>query len=125
MSTLSVGTIQSNTTEPPVIKNSSGIEKAKICVRAFVNFDAQNSNAERSNFNVSTIGDNGTGNFTINFTNAMADTNYQVYSKANIGNDFSFSGGHNLSTGSFTLVTRQTRTSNSADFSETACIVIS
>ena len=125
MSTLQVGTIKSSNSEPPVIQNSSGTEKAKISIRAFVNFNAQSSNSIRASFNISSIGDNGTGNFTINFTNAMANANYQVYAKANIGNDFSFSGGHNISTGSFTLVTRQTRTSNSADFSETACVVIS
>ncbi len=125
MSTLQVGTIKSSNSEPPVIQNSSGVEKAKLCVRAFVNFDAQSSNAIRASYNISSIGDNGTGNFTINFSNSMANDDYQVYSKANIGNDFSFSGGHNIATGSFTLVTRQTRTSNSADFSETACIVIS
>ena len=125
MSTLQVGTIKSSNSEPPVIQNSSGTEKAKISIRAFVNFNAQSSNSIRASFNISSIGDNGTGNFTINFTNAMANANYQVYAKANIGNDFSFSGGHNIATGSFTLVTRQTRTSNSADFSETACVVIS
>ena len=125
MSTLQVGTIKSSNSEPPVIQNSSGTEKAKISIRAFVNFNAQSSNSIRASFNISSIGDNGTGNFTINFTNAMANANYQVYAKANIGNDFSFSGGHNIAPGSFTLVTRQTRTSNSADFSETACVVIS
>tara|TARA_R100001509_G_scaffold160249_1_gene127772 strand:+ start:23 stop:400 length:378 start_codon:yes stop_codon:yes gene_type:complete len=125
MSTLQVGTIKSSNSEPPVIQNSSGVEKAKISIRSFVNFNAQSSNAIRDSFNVSSIGDNGTGNFTINFSNSMANANYQVYAKANIGNDFSFSGGHNIATGSFTLVTRQTRTSNSADFSETACFVIS
>jgi hypothetical protein len=33
----------------------------------------------RGNGNVSSITDNGTGNYTVNFTTAMADTNYSYH----------------------------------------------
>ena len=75
MSTLSVGTIQSNTTTPPTIQNSSGTEIGTFC-RAWVNFDGTGTVAIRAAFNVSSITDNGTGNYTANFTNAMPDANY-------------------------------------------------
>lgn len=75
MSTLSVGTIQSNTTSPPVFNNSSGVEVGELC-RAWVNFNGTGTVAIRASFNVSSITDNGVGDYTVNFTNAMPDANY-------------------------------------------------
>jgi len=47
-------------------------------VRAWVNFDGTGTVAIRDGGNVSSITDNGTGNYTINFTNNMPDVNYAV-----------------------------------------------
>jgi hypothetical protein len=47
-------------------------------VRAWVNFDGTGTPAIRASGNVSSITDNGVGNYWINFTNAMPDTNYCV-----------------------------------------------
>jgi hypothetical protein len=44
--------------------------------KAFVNFDGTGTPAIRAQFNVSSITDNGTGDYTVNFTTAMADANY-------------------------------------------------
>ncbi len=44
--------------------------------RAWVNFNGTGTVAIRGSGNVSSITDNGTGNYTVNFTNAMPDTNY-------------------------------------------------
>lgn len=77
MSTLSVGTIQSNTTNPPVFNNSSGVEVGELC-RAWVNFNGTGTVAIRASFNVSSITDNGVGDYTVNFTNAMPDANFSV-----------------------------------------------
>jgi hypothetical protein len=44
--------------------------------RAWVNFNGQNTVSIRSSGNVSSITDNGTGDYTVNFTTAMPDTNY-------------------------------------------------
>jgi hypothetical protein len=44
--------------------------------RAWVNFNGQGTVAIRASGNVSSITDNGTGRYTVNFTNAMPDTNY-------------------------------------------------
>ena len=46
--------------------------------RAWVNFNGTGTVAIRASGNVSSIGDLGTGNYTVNFTNAMPDTNYVV-----------------------------------------------
>lgn len=84
MSTLKVGTIAdtsgSNGSTPAAIAN--GIAKA------WVNFDGTGTVAIRASFNVSSITDNGTGNYTVNFTNAFADTNYtfHIQCRATVGN---------------------------------------
>jgi hypothetical protein len=44
--------------------------------RAFVNFDGTGTPAIRNSSNVSSITDNGTGDYTVNFTTAMPDANY-------------------------------------------------
>jgi hypothetical protein len=46
--------------------------------RAWVNFNGTGTVAIRSSGNVSSITDNGTGTYTVNFTTAMSDANYSV-----------------------------------------------
>jgi hypothetical protein len=50
--------------------------------RAFINFNGTGTIASRWSGNVSSIVDNGTGNYTINFTNWMPDTNFAVVGSA-------------------------------------------
>ena len=45
-------------------------------VKAWVNFNGTGTVAIRASFNVSSITDHGTGDYTINFTNALADADY-------------------------------------------------
>jgi hypothetical protein len=47
-------------------------------VRAWVNFNGSGTVAIRASGNVSSITDNGTGNYTVNMTTAMPDVNYAV-----------------------------------------------
>ena len=49
---------------------------ASGAAKAWVNFNGTGTVAIRAAFNVTSITDNGTGNYTINFTTAMPDTNY-------------------------------------------------
>jgi hypothetical protein len=46
--------------------------------RAWVNFNGTNTVAIRASGNVTSITDNGTGDYTVNFTTAMPDANYSV-----------------------------------------------
>jgi hypothetical protein len=46
--------------------------------RAWVNFNGTGTVAIRASGNVSSITDNGTGVYTVNFTTAMVDVNYSV-----------------------------------------------
>ena len=45
---------------------------------AWVNFNGTGTVAIRASYNVSSITDNGTGNYTVNFTTAMVDANYSA-----------------------------------------------
>lgn len=46
--------------------------------RAWVNFNGTGTVAIRASGNVTSITDNGTGDYTVNFTTAMADVNYSA-----------------------------------------------
>ena len=46
--------------------------------KAWVNFNGTGTVAIRASFNVSSITDNGTGDYTVNFTTALADANYCI-----------------------------------------------
>jgi hypothetical protein len=81
MSTLSVATIKSQNTLPPAVQNSSGTEIGTFC-RAWVNFNGTGTVAIRASFNVSSITDNNTGNYYVNFTTAMSDVNYAIVTTA-------------------------------------------
>lgn len=81
MSTLAVGTIKSATTSPPSIVNSADVQIGTFC-RAWVNFNGTGTVAIRAGFNVSSITDNGTGDYTVNFTNAMQNSNYSTTATA-------------------------------------------
>ena len=48
-----------------------------VC-RAWVNFNGTGTVAIRASFNVSSITDNGTGDYTANFTTAMTDASYST-----------------------------------------------
>jgi hypothetical protein len=50
--------------------------------RAWVNFNGTGAVAIRASGNVTSITDNGTGDYTVNFTTAMQDTNYAVSGSA-------------------------------------------
>jgi hypothetical protein len=60
---------------PPVFKDGNSTEIGTLC-RAWVNFNGTGTVAIRASFNVSSITDNGTGHYTINFTTAFVDSNY-------------------------------------------------
>ena len=46
--------------------------------KAWVSFNGTGTVAIRDDFNVDTITDNGTGDYTVNFDNAMSNNNYSV-----------------------------------------------
>jgi len=61
--------------------NASGSAPIYAC-RAWVNFNGTGTVAIRESGNVSSVTDNGTGDYTVNFTTAMPDANYSVTSSS-------------------------------------------
>lgn len=69
-------TVQSSTAATaPVFKDGNGTQIGTLC-RAWVNFNGTGTVAIRASFNVSSITDNGAGDYTVNFTTALPDANY-------------------------------------------------
>ena len=61
-------------------QNGDGTQNYKC--RAWVNFNGTGTVAIRASGNVSSITDNGTANYTVNFTTAMPDANYSIEGSA-------------------------------------------
>ena len=72
MSTIKVETI-SNIAGTKTIDVEDTVD---VRISAWVNFNGTGTVAIRDDFNVSSITDNGTAYYTINFSTTMADTNY-------------------------------------------------
>jgi hypothetical protein len=66
---------------PPTIQDSAGTQIGTFC-RAWVNFNGTTNTGGfctiRASFNVTSVADNGTGDYTVNFTTAMPDANYMI-----------------------------------------------
>jgi hypothetical protein len=66
---INIGTLDQST-------NTFAVAGSTGAVKAWVNFDGTGTVAIRASFNVSSITDNGTGDYTINFTDDIEDANY-------------------------------------------------
>ena len=62
--------------------NGAGVVAKAYDCRAWVNFNGTGTVAIRASGNVSSITDNGTGDYTVNFATAMPDANYSVVASA-------------------------------------------
>lgn len=72
---------------PPQFNDGTSTQIGTLC-RAFCNFNGTGTVAIRASFNVTSITDNGTGDYTVNFTTALPDANYSV----NANNSPNFAG---------------------------------
>ena len=61
-----------------VFPDATSMQTGQQAVKAWVNFDGTGTVAIRAGYNVSSITDAATGQFTINFTTAMVDANYSA-----------------------------------------------
>ena len=110
----------------PAKLNASGGAPIFAC-RAWVNFNGTGTVAIRSSGNVSSITDNGTGNYTINFTTAMPDANYAVAASANAATYAAQSSAvpdySSFSTSSLIIKSGNTISGAVADMSHVTCAV--
>jgi len=77
--------LTANSAEVKEALNASGTAPIYAC-RAWVNFDGTGTVGIRASGNVSSITDNGTGDYTVNFATAMQDANYSTSLNASILN---------------------------------------
>jgi hypothetical protein len=77
------GTIVANTLNTDTVGGVFTTQNAVTGIaKAWVNFNGTGTVAISGSFNVSSITDNGTGNYTVNFTTAMPNSNYSVSGSA-------------------------------------------
>jgi hypothetical protein len=72
----SAGTLA--TAESTLVQFNASGSAPVFAARAWVNFNGTGTVAIRASGNVSSITDNGAGDYTVNFTTAMPDANYAV-----------------------------------------------
>ena len=118
--------------------NASGTAPIYAC-RAWVNFDGTSGSGTgnsditiRDSGNVSSITDNGTGDYTVNFTTAMEDTNYSTVGMVlnntyGTASDNSFRGfqthQNSVATGSIRILSKYVNASSSNQEDEDGCFV--
>ena len=66
-----------NSTADGVAIGTGGINQARIA-KAWVNFNGTGTVAIRGSYNISSITDNGTGDYTLNYSTSLGDENYAV-----------------------------------------------
>jgi hypothetical protein len=67
------------------VNPSTNVEGINFSCRAWVNFNGTGTVAIRASGNVTSITDNGTGDYTVNFTTAMSDANYVANVTGDVG----------------------------------------
>lgn len=105
---------------PSVIRGSDNFDTAGgNAVKAWVNFNGTGTVAIRASFNVSSITDNGVGQYTVNFTTAMQDANYSTVittsNNAGTGSIFATTVLSNYVAGSVKFVTQVSTTAATQD----------
>jgi hypothetical protein len=96
-----MSTLKINTLSNLAGSQSTPVENAiNGSAKAWVNFNGTGTVAIRAAYNVSSITDNGTGDYRVNFTTALMDTNYALVATGDAGGvgDFAVccTGDHNL-----------------------------
>jgi hypothetical protein len=77
-----------STIKADTLSNVAGSQSVPVATvaqgsaKAWVNFNGTGTVAIRAAFNVTSITDNGTGDYTLNFTNAMPDASFAVFVNA-------------------------------------------
>lgn len=112
--TLTKGSTTLNTDE--IVDTNSN----QIC-KAWVNFNGEGTVAIRDSYNVSSVTDNGTGDFGVNFTSSMSNADYSITGSAHRpGGDnnagMCVHGGSNPTTSSVRIAGRYPTTSNAKDY---------
>ena len=130
MSTLKTGKVKTTTIADELDTESTAVTNViNGSAKVWVNFNGTGTVAISGSFNVTSIADNGTGDYTVNFTNAMPDANYAISGSSGSGNtwgsyDFAQQGvGSNTAAGSCRFNTYVSQTAGKNDVTQ-ACLII-
>jgi hypothetical protein len=93
-------------------------------VRAWVNFNGTGTVAIRAAYNVTSITDNGTGQYAVNFTTALPDANYAVLLSIGSGTGGSSSATSLTGARTTTSTNVTTLTSSGASFDDNANVQV-
>ena len=96
----------------PAISGANLTNISGASVKAFVNFQGTGTVAVRAGQNVSSITDNGTGDYTVNFTTSLADANYTPVSMTL---------SHDIQGNQITTVVRGSSTGGPSNMTTSAC----
>ena len=109
MSTINVSNLNDGTTTVATTNLTNGSAKA------WANLNGS-SFGLRDDFNISTAVDNGTGNYTLNFSNAFANTNYSaVVTSDDSGSSRAFAQSKTYATSSFVATMKRGDTGATVD----------
>lgn len=109
---------------PSTIRGSDNFDTAGgNAVKAWVNFNGTGTVAIRAAFNVSSITDNGTGDYTVNFTTALPDANYTANASAQVSGNVMIAVPNALSNPTTTAMRVVTVVSSGTSVDVTYCMV--
>ena len=111
------------------IQNASGgiptVKSQQLIPTAWVNFNGTSTVAIRASENVSSITDNGTGDYSANFAVAMANSNYSALSyMSGGGDDALYMYMYSATTSGIRMGARTARTSGKTDASTVTAVVM-
>jgi hypothetical protein len=93
--------------------------------RAWVNFNGTGTVAIRASGNVSSITDNGTGDYTVNFTTAMPDVNYSYFIQSQVSASLTTTNTYNPTTGTLSTTSIIVRTWSDNNVQDNAIVCVS
>ena len=102
-----------------------GSNEASGLCKAWVNFNGTGTVAIRASYNVSSITDNGVGDYTVNFTTAMVDANYCYKIQSQVSSTLSTTNTFNPSSGTLATTSIQIRTWSDTVAQDNAIVCVS
>jgi len=105
--------------------DSTSMQTGQQACKAWVNFNGTGTVAIRAQYNVSSITDNGTGDYTVNFTTAMVDADYaDVITLSNISSNIGSMRRSSSSVGLPTTTSRRFQCFDAAGFEDQEIVTV-
>jgi len=121
MSEIKVDTLTGKTTAGDITVTSEGgaatMQLQQGLAKVWVNFNGTGTIAIRDSLSASGLVDNGTGNYTVNFTNAMSSANFSALATCGLdsGGSRAFCSTDSHATTSVAILLRQAASNNNID----------